>query len=276
MPNANPFINAAVGAPVHLHSPEGMPIPPGHPGAMVAHGHGYPPSMQLTPPHMSHGAYFYAMSGAKKGSASGMEPKGYFDPMYFPAGSVVNSIGGSALANEILQDKKEVGSLSSEELGDGENESEKDKGKDKEGGSNTDSSDTAGGADSGREGNESPPRRSSKQAEGALTGENTGVAPPIEGTMVLRTRSVGYASKVPAAATAPLYTTTRSDPNVRSAPALARSTSEEGDSGQPIPHHLPASPTWSRRTKTTGQIPRAMGDPNATSTPPSSQSPPPQ
>ncbi|KAF8879646.1 hypothetical protein CPB84DRAFT_1793138 [Gymnopilus junonius] len=275
MPNANPFINAAVGAPVHLHSPEGMPIPPGHPAAMVAHGH-HPPAMQPPTPNMSHGAYFYAMSGAKKDPPSAMEPKGYFDPMYFPA-SVAGGIGASALANEILQDKVAGSSSLREGVVRGGKGKESEKDKDKEGGSNssnTDSSDTAGGGDSGREGNTSHPRRRPKAVEMAPTGGDTSVAPrPKEdATTVLRTRSVGHASK---AETVPTYAHWQSDPNIRTAPAL----SEESAGSvlrQALPLRLPSSPLLNRRTKTTGQIPQAMEDPTVTSLSPSTSIPPPQ
>lgn len=73
----NPFINPAVGAPVH-----------GSPGGFFAVGMGYP----VSPP---------GVSG---------EPAGYFDPGYFPPGVGVGvGMGASALANEILRDKKEDG-----------------------------------------------------------------------------------------------------------------------------------------------------------------------
>ena len=87
VPGPNPHINAAVGAPVHVvqvHSPLGMvhiqqqqQQQQGQAGP-ISHGG-----------HPTHGAYFYAMSSPKKGPPTGMEPQGYFDPMYFPVGAVV-------------------------------------------------------------------------------------------------------------------------------------------------------------------------------------------
>jgi len=86
LPNPNPFINAAVGAPVHVHSPTG---------------------------HPTHGAYFYAMSSPKKGPPTGTEPKGYFDPMYFPPGG--GDVGGSRLVNEIMRDSVSEGKVKGKE-----------------------------------------------------------------------------------------------------------------------------------------------------------------
>jgi len=115
VPGPNPHINAAVGAPVHvvqMHSPLGMvhmqqQQQQGQPGPMPHGG------------HPTHGAYFYAMSSPKKGPPTGMEPQGYFDPMYFPVGAVVpgtdaesemetqsksQALQTSGLANEVVQD----------------------------------------------------------------------------------------------------------------------------------------------------------------------------
>lgn len=85
--NPNPWINAAVGAPVHVgNAPAGGGT--GAADAQAAAG-GY----QYT----THGAYFYAMSSPKRTTATGTEPKGYFDPLYFPPGSaLVNEIAGDS------------------------------------------------------------------------------------------------------------------------------------------------------------------------------------
>ncbi|PPQ81935.1 hypothetical protein CVT25_013783 [Psilocybe cyanescens] len=113
VPNPNPFINAAVGAPVHVHSPGGAGVG-GHAGGAGSPGHGaMVPMYGQGHPHVTHGAYFYAMSSPKKGPPSGMEPKGYFDPMYFPAGGVGVGVGGSGLANEVMRDQDSGNSSSS-------------------------------------------------------------------------------------------------------------------------------------------------------------------
>jgi len=109
--NSNPFINAAGGAPVYVHSPgHGPPLPHGYqlghpvsPRYAYPHPQGHPPHPLVTPPHypVTHGAYLYATSSPRKGAApTGVEPKGYFDPMYFRAGVTSNG-----LANEAMRDK---------------------------------------------------------------------------------------------------------------------------------------------------------------------------
>lgn len=97
------FINAAVGAPLTLRgggdaSGEG---PDGTAQEQRQQGQWYHQDQ-------THGAYFYAMSSPRRKTSSGMEPKGYFDPSYFPAGMNVggytSSMGESALVNEIMKD----------------------------------------------------------------------------------------------------------------------------------------------------------------------------
>ncbi|KAF9473323.1 hypothetical protein BDN70DRAFT_885949 [Pholiota conissans] len=106
VPNPNPWINAAVGAPVHVGE---------HPPAQSPH-HGQGPTPHA---YATHGSYFYAMSSPKK-APSGHEPKGYFDPMYFPAsasgyGGYVAATAGagagdsSGLAKEVGVQAKEGG-----------------------------------------------------------------------------------------------------------------------------------------------------------------------
>ncbi|KAJ3516483.1 hypothetical protein NLJ89_g1089 [Agrocybe chaxingu] len=64
----------------HGHGPPGL-APPPPPGLAPP-----APPTQLPPGyHATHGAYFYAMSSPRRGAPTGLEPKGYFDPMYFPA-----------------------------------------------------------------------------------------------------------------------------------------------------------------------------------------------
>ena len=124
VPGPNPHINAAVGAPVHVHSPLGMvhiqQQQQGQAGpTMMPHGG-----------HPTHGAYFYAMSSPRKGSPTGMEPQGYFDPMYFPVGAVVPGMDAEENGTEIQsksQAMQESG-LANEVVRDGvENENKKTK-----------------------------------------------------------------------------------------------------------------------------------------------------
>jgi hypothetical protein len=87
----NPFINAAVGAPLHH-----QPLPsPGHPHPAGVYGHAM----------HSPGGYFYSPHHA----GVGVEPKGYFDAMYFPptganAASVAALASSGGVAAEIMKD----------------------------------------------------------------------------------------------------------------------------------------------------------------------------
>ena len=122
VPGPNPHINAAVGAPVHVHvhSPLGMVHIPQQ--QQQQQGQAGP---------MPHGAYFYAMSSPRKGPPTGMEPQGYFDPMYFPVGmdaengtesqSKSQAMQASGLANEVVRDG--VGKEESGERGTSEKDS---------------------------------------------------------------------------------------------------------------------------------------------------------
>lgn len=112
------FINAAVGAPLNMRGGGGGADMNGEGSAAVqeqaqaqqGQGQWYHQNNQ------THGSYFYAMSSPKRRTPTGMEPKGYFDPLYFPAGVNVcgngaagggysSSVGGSgALVNEIMKD----------------------------------------------------------------------------------------------------------------------------------------------------------------------------
>ena len=108
------FINAAVGAPLNMRggagtNEEGSAGQEQGPAQQGQSGQWYHPNQ-------SHGSYFYAMSSPRRRTPTGMEPKGYFDPLYFPAGVNVcgnsgggggysSSVGGSsALVNEIMKD----------------------------------------------------------------------------------------------------------------------------------------------------------------------------
>ena len=105
------FINVAVGAPLNMRGGGGGgggadTNEEGSAGQEQGRGQWYQPNQ-------SHGAYFYAMSSPRQRTPTGMEPKGYFDPLYFPAGVNVcdngggysSSVGGSgALVNEIMKD----------------------------------------------------------------------------------------------------------------------------------------------------------------------------
>ncbi|KAF9530169.1 hypothetical protein CPB83DRAFT_187197 [Crepidotus variabilis] len=109
VPGPNPFINAAVGAPVHVSQ---VPIHPMHSPQHVYAG--------APPPHVSHGAYFYAMSSPKSGPTTGLEPQGYFDPMYFPAAATVGyggGNGGSSLVHEYVQEKDQTEQFASPDDG---------------------------------------------------------------------------------------------------------------------------------------------------------------
>lgn len=111
------FINAAVGAPLTLRvDGDGNTSSDGDVGVEGREGPtGVAPQIQgqaqgqWYPPNQTHGAYFYAMSSPKRRTPTGMEPQGYFDPLYFPAGVNVGghhnlSVGESALVNEIMKD----------------------------------------------------------------------------------------------------------------------------------------------------------------------------
>ncbi|PPR06524.1 hypothetical protein CVT24_001443 [Panaeolus cyanescens] len=116
---ANPFINPAVGAPVHhvpmsavgmnmnmmgvplmamgrvnmnMNMNVNMSVSSEGPDTAVAQGQGQGQDGQAgdmmagtvnVPMGVPHGAYFYAMASPKR-TGTGTEPQGYFDPMYFP------------------------------------------------------------------------------------------------------------------------------------------------------------------------------------------------
>ena len=113
------FINAAVGAPLNMRGGGGGSADTNEEGsaglqeqAQAQQGQ----AGQWYHPNQTHGSYFYAMSSPRRRTPTGMEPKGYFDPLYFPAGVNVcngngngggysSSVGGSgALVNEIMKD----------------------------------------------------------------------------------------------------------------------------------------------------------------------------
>jgi len=81
----NPLINPAVGAPIHpqaggVYSPGQLPgLPPPMVGIGPGHGH----------EQESLGARIHALSSPHPGPPREDEPKGYFDPQYFPAGADV-------------------------------------------------------------------------------------------------------------------------------------------------------------------------------------------
>jgi hypothetical protein len=93
---------------------------------------------------MQHGGYFYAMSSPHEGGGvqTGMEPQGYFDPMYFPVGAVVPGFGDgqtesqsqsqslqtSGLANEVVQDGVEKGKVAEREEKDEDRDRDKERG----------------------------------------------------------------------------------------------------------------------------------------------------
>ena len=109
------FINAAVGAPLNMRGGGGTDT--NEEGSadiqeQVKAQQGQGQIGQWYHQNQSHGSYFYAMSSPKRRTPTGMEPKGYFDPLYFPAGANVcddggysSNVGGSgALVNEIMMD----------------------------------------------------------------------------------------------------------------------------------------------------------------------------
>ena len=109
------FINAAVGAPLNMRGGGGTDT--NEEGSadiqeQVKAQQGQGQIGQWYHQNQSHGSYFYAMSSPKRRTPTGMEPKGYFDPLYFPAGANVcndggysSNVGGSgALVNEIMKD----------------------------------------------------------------------------------------------------------------------------------------------------------------------------
>ncbi len=92
---------AAVGAPVHVgNAPAGGGA--GAADAQAAAG-GYQ--------YATHGAYFYAMSSPKRTTATSTEPKGYFDPRYFPPGnalaSEITDSSGSGSGGDVLSAQEE-------------------------------------------------------------------------------------------------------------------------------------------------------------------------
>ncbi len=124
VPGPNPYINAAVGAPVHPVSHPAMHSPPVHPHPPHHHPH-HPSSLYHGTPQ---GVYYYsAMASPSKTPMTGMEPQGYFDPMYFPVnrtghgdggeGSAVSG-GGGSFEREDNEEVKEVASPLPEGPGD--------------------------------------------------------------------------------------------------------------------------------------------------------------
>jgi hypothetical protein len=116
------FINAAVGAPLTMRGGDGDASEEGSAGVheQAQQGQGQVSPGQWYHQPQTHGAYFYAMSSPRRKTPTGMEPKGYFDPLFFPAGVNVGSSGGGgggggggysssvggsgALVNEIMKD----------------------------------------------------------------------------------------------------------------------------------------------------------------------------
>ena len=110
------FINAAVGAPLTMGGGGADTSEEGSAGvqepAQAQQGQGQ--AGQWYYQNQSHGSYFYAMSSPRRRTPTGMEPKGYFDPLFFPAGVNVcddgsggysSSVGGNGtLVNEIMKD----------------------------------------------------------------------------------------------------------------------------------------------------------------------------
>jgi len=88
-PHPNPYINAAVGAPVH---PVGLQSP--------VHAH---PAYHQQPGYgagVTHGGYPYPVPSPKQGDLSGGEPQGYFDHVYFPSALGQSSGGGEELSGK--------------------------------------------------------------------------------------------------------------------------------------------------------------------------------
>lgn len=106
--NPNPFINPAVGAPVHMHSSDVSRENLGT-GNMInidasvdscAPGASPEPDSNL---NVSGSAYFYAPSALGR-----VEPTGYFDPIYIPGSShSAGDLGPSGLANEIQREESD-------------------------------------------------------------------------------------------------------------------------------------------------------------------------
>lgn len=98
--NPNPFINPAVGAPVHVHSPGATRKAPGTSTANAG-GEGGGGGIAT-----GGSAYFYAPPAPGR-----VEPSGYFDPAYFPPGSShsAGGLGPSRLAREILKEEDDQG-----------------------------------------------------------------------------------------------------------------------------------------------------------------------
>ena len=110
------FINAAVGAPLTMRGGGADTSEGGSAGvqeqAQAQQGQGQ--AGQWYYQNQTHGSYFYAMSSPRRRTPTGMEPKGYFDPLFFPAGVNVcgdggggysSSAGGNGtLVNEIMKD----------------------------------------------------------------------------------------------------------------------------------------------------------------------------
>lgn len=124
------FINAAVGAPLTLRV-DGDDGDASEGAAAQTQEEAQTQRGQWYHQNQTHGAYFYAMSSPKRKTPTGMEPKGYFDPLYFPAGvnaGYTSSVSGRALVNEIMKDGRaqslgvEVGVGEDEGSGRGEEE----------------------------------------------------------------------------------------------------------------------------------------------------------
>ena len=142
VPGPNPYINAAVGAPVHPVSHPAMYSPPVHPHPHHPH-HPHHPSSLYRGHGTPQGVYYYAaaMASPSKAPMTGMEPQGYFDPMYFPAnrtgfgdggeGSAVSGGGGGdSFEAEDGEEVKEVASPLPEGPGDPSSSPSGDEGED--------------------------------------------------------------------------------------------------------------------------------------------------
>jgi len=88
-PHPNPYINAAVGAPVHPVGPQS----PVH----VHPAYHQKPSYVVGVPH---GGYPYPIPSPKQDLSGGGEPQGYFDHVYFPSALGQSSSGGEELSGK--------------------------------------------------------------------------------------------------------------------------------------------------------------------------------
>ena len=125
VPGPNPFINAAVGAPVHPV----VPHPAVHSPVQTHPAYHYHHHARGCDVGLPHGSYFYGVPSPMKAPSSGMDPpQGYFDPKYFPADVGGTGHAGGPMTGESGSQGAEAGTETTVEVSSPQDELEKVKG----------------------------------------------------------------------------------------------------------------------------------------------------